>query len=150
MKNHLSNFLSLCEKVDAHKDVELMTEQEICMALLEWKDEWKKELENLKSKKEKLEEEDLYDIDEDNEHVQTFRNNYEKVSETVDKKFKLLIDKDKELGLYIIAPNKTKESICYPETFSGHMGENVHKFVSEFKRAVEDDQIRVLDEIKTL
>ena len=62
----------------------------------------------------------------------------------------MLIDKDKELGLYILAPNKTKESICYPETFSGHMGENVHKFVSEFKRAVEADQIRVLDEIKTL
>ena len=30
------------------------------------------------------------------------------------------------------------------------MGENVHKFVSDFKRAVEADQIRVMDEIKTL
>ena len=35
LKNHSSNCLSLCEKVDAHKDVELMSEQEIRMALLE-------------------------------------------------------------------------------------------------------------------
>ena len=143
MKNHSSNCLSLCKKVDAHKDVELMNEQEIRLALLEWRDKWDKELENLKSKKEKLEEEELYDIDDDNEHVQSFRNNYEKVSETVDEKYKLLIDKDKELGLYILAPNKTKESICYSETFTGHMGENVHKFVSEFKRAVEADQMKL-------
>ena len=108
-----------------------MTEQEIRMALLEWKDEWKKEIESLKQKKQTIEEQDLYDIDEDNEEVQKFRNNYIKVSETVSKKHKLLVERDKELGLYILAPNKTKESICYPKTFSGHMGENVHKFVSE-------------------
>ena len=47
LKNHSINCLSLCEKVDAYNDVELMTEQEIRMALLEWKDEWKKELESL-------------------------------------------------------------------------------------------------------
>ena len=142
--------MSLCEKVDAHKDVELMSEQEIRLALLEWRDKWDKELESLKSKKQKLEEEDLYDIDDDNEEVQSFRNNYAKVSEAVSEKHKLLVEKDKELGLYILAPNKTKESICYPKVFSGHLGENVHKFVSDFKTAIEADQIRVKDEIKTL
>ena len=81
---------------------------------------------------------------------QNFRNNYTKVSEAVSEKHKLLVEKDKELGLYILAPNKTKESICYPKVFSGHLGENVHKFVSDFKTAIEADQIRVKDEIKTL
>ena len=69
LKNHSSDCLLLCEKVDAHKDIELMSEQEIRMALLEWKDEWKKELESLKFRKHKIEEQDLYDVDDDNEHV---------------------------------------------------------------------------------
>ena len=74
----------------------------------------------MKLRKEDLEEEDLYDIGDN-----PFRNNYDKVCETVSNKHKLLITKDKELGLYILAPSKRKESICYPKTFSGQMGENV-------------------------
>ena len=46
LKNHSSNCIQLCQKVDTHKDVELMSEHEIRVALLEWKDEWKNELEN--------------------------------------------------------------------------------------------------------
>ena len=105
---------------------------------------------SLKLRKEELEEEDLYDIDNDNPQVQAFRNNYDKVCNAVSDKHKLLMAKDKELGLYILAPNKVKESICYPEIFSGHMGENVFKFVSEFKSCIEADQVRVKDEVKTL
>jgi len=36
----------LRQKVNGHKDVELIREHEIRVALLEWKDEWKNELEN--------------------------------------------------------------------------------------------------------
>ena len=50
LNNHSSNCMLLRQKVDAHKDVELMSEHEIRVALLEWKDEWKNELENLKLK----------------------------------------------------------------------------------------------------
>ena len=87
-KTGSSNCLSLCKKVDVRKDVELMSEQDIWLALLEWRDKWDKELENLKFKKEKLKDEDLYDIDDHNEQIQGFRNNYDNVSETVAKKYK--------------------------------------------------------------
>ena len=46
LKNHSSTCMLLRQKVNGHKDVELMSEHEIRVALLEWKDEWKNELEN--------------------------------------------------------------------------------------------------------
>ena len=46
LKNHSSTCMLLRQKVNGHKDVELMSEHEIQVALLEWKDEWKNELEN--------------------------------------------------------------------------------------------------------
>ena len=58
--------------------------------------------------------------------------------------------KDKELGLYSLAPNKSKDSICYPKVFSGKVGENVHQFIKEFKTALQADHVRKKDEVKTL
>ena len=115
---------ALIEKVNAHKNVESMSEQEIRQALMEWKDEWKVFLEKLQVKKEELDEL-IFDVDDDTEKLQAFRSDYQEAIDTVNKKVKLLQDKDKELGLYVLAPNKSKETICYPKIFTGQRGENV-------------------------
>ena len=49
-----------------------------------------------------------------------------------------------------MAPSKNKDNICYPEVFTGKIGENVHKFLAEFKIAAEADHIRTKDKVKTL
>ena len=73
---------ALIEKVNAHKDVESMSEQEIRQALMEWKDEWKVFLEKLHVKKEELDEL-IFDVDEDNEKLRVFRSDYEEAVDTV-------------------------------------------------------------------
>ena len=59
------------KRVNAHKEVELMTEQEIRHALMEWKDEWKGLLDKLHMKKEELDEL-VFDVDEDNKKLTLF------------------------------------------------------------------------------
>ena len=83
----------LIEKVKAHKDVDLMTEQEIRHALLEWKDEWKDLLDKLQMKKEELDEL-IFDVDEDNEKLCAFKTNYQKAVDLVKEKVKSLQEKD--------------------------------------------------------
>ena len=43
-----------------------------------------------------------------------------------------------------------KENIVYPPAFSGRTGENVFKFVKDFKDAISSDQVRKSDQVKTL
>ena len=49
-----------------------------------------------------------------------------------------------------MAPSKNKENICYPEVFTGKIGENVHKFLADFRIAIEADHVRTKDKVKTL
>ena len=69
---------------------------------------------------------------------------------TVEEKVKKLKRLDAELGLYTLAPSKVKENIVYPKPFKGAPGEDVYKFVREFKEAIAADQVRTKDEVKTL
>ena len=144
-----SRAFSLVEAVNAHKDVELMTEQEIRSALIEWKEVWKDLLEKLEIKKEDLELEAI-DVDEKNEAFLAFMDNYRQAVEMVSEKVRLLKQKDLELGLYVLAPNKSSDTICYPSIFHGNNDENVYMFVSEFKFAIEASQVRSRDKVKTL
>ena len=68
----------------------------------------------------------------------------------VEEKVKKLILLDAELGLYTLAPSKVKENIVYPKPFKGAPGEDVYKFVQEFKEAIAADQVRTKDKVKTL
>ena len=74
-----------------------------------------------------------------------FRNKHDQLLKDVSDKYELLIAKDQELGLYTLAPNKSKDSVCYPGVFSGKFGENVHKFVADFKAAIKAHQVRTKD-----
>jgi hypothetical protein len=40
--------------------------------------------------------------------------------------------------------------VVYPENFIGNPGEDVYKFVLEFKEAISADHVRTSDEVKTL
>ena len=151
LAGHLAKCLKFSEEISELKDVEEMSEQEIRLALIQWKEVWDKKLEKLNEKKETLEEDFLYDIaDDEIDSLIEFRSKHDQLVKDVSDKYKLLIAKDKELGLYTLAPNKSKESVCYPEVFSGKFGENVHKFVADFKAAIEAHQVRTKDEVKTL
>ena len=148
---HLEKCLNFSKEISELKDVEDMSEQEIRSALLQWKEVWNKRLEKLNENKEKIEVDFLHDIaDDEMELMVKFRDKHDQLVKDVSDKYKSLIKKDNELGLYTLAPNKSKESVCYPKVFSGKCGENVHKFVADFKAAIEAHQVRTKDQIKTL
>ena len=69
---------------------------------------------------------------------------------SVNEKISELSKADKDLGLFALSDGKIKSSIQYPDAFSGALGENVYKFVKEFNDAIQSDQIRKADEVKTL
>ena len=42
-----------------------------------------------------------------------------------------------------------KDTVVYPHTFHGILGDNVYKFVKEFKEAVVEIQVKKSDQVKT-
>ena len=130
------------------KETESMTEQQVRENLLETK-LWGKKLNDLEAAKEKVDQ-DLISIDVNNDLKTNLEDEFEDMLRVVKEKIEDLILKDKMLKLYTLAPNKVKENIVYPEVFTGQCGENVFKFVKEFEEAMEANQIRKSDEVKTL
>ena len=70
---------------------------------------WDKKLDKLKERRDTIEENYLHDIDDENEQVVAFRNDYNQAVKDVSDKYNSLIAKDQELGLYTLAPNKSKK-----------------------------------------
>ena len=66
LAGHLATCLKFSEDISELKDVEEMSEQEIRLALLQWKEVWDKKLEKLNESKEKIEVDFLYDEDDEN------------------------------------------------------------------------------------
>ena len=75
---------------------------------------------------------------------------FDDLLDCIETKVKELTLLDTNLGLHTLAPSKVKENIVYPEPFKGTPGEDVYKFVQEFKEAIAADQVRTSDEVKTL
>ena len=121
------------------KETESMTEQQVRENLLETK-LWGKKLNDLEAAKEKVDQ-DLILIDVNNDLKTNLEDEFEDMLRVVKEKIEDLILKDKMLKLYTLAPNKVKENIVYPKVFTGQCGENIFKFVKEFKEAMEADQI---------
>ena len=59
-----------------------------------------------------------------------------------------LLSADKDLGS--LSDGKSKTLVQYPESIGGFMGEDVFNFIKEFKEALAADQVRKVDEMKTL
>ena len=148
----LSKANSLISTMKDEKNVEEMTEQEVRVAILVKTKDWKIDLASLRKVKEEF---DLdvsgLDFEEsEKELVQKLEVQFKKAEEDVVKVMKALIEKDEELGLFTLAPLKNKEHISYPKVFSGFLGENVHKFITQFQLAIDADHVRTKDRIKVL
>ena len=146
--NATTKFTSLKEEVAKLADVKDMGDNTIRESMNASK-EWKKELKVFASLKEALDI-DLVTISIENDLTMKFQQEYKETVELVSKKIEELTLADKNLGLYSLADIKNKSTVQYPDSFTGSLGENVFKFIKEFKEAIEADQIRKADEVKML
>ena len=55
--------------------------------------------------------------------MESFKKEFEKAEKDVSERIKTFIKKDTKLGLYSLAPSKNKDNICFPEVFTGKLGE---------------------------
>ena len=148
MKNHLKKTKDLNETIQAVGACDNMSEQEIRKNLLESK-EWEKKVDSLVTVKEAIDEEIVGLVVDENlkTNVQA---KFDELLDTVEKKVKELTVLDAALGLHTLVPSKVKDKVVYPEPFKGEPGEDVYKFVRDFKEAILADQVRTSDEVKTL
>ena len=146
--NATARFKSLKDEVSKLSEVDLMSEHEIRESLLSSKD-WKKDLKSFETLKETLDI-DMVSTAIDEDLNTQFQKEYKETVELVTEKVSKLILADKNLGLYSLTENKSKSTVQYPDPFGGTLGENVFKFIKEFKEALAADQVRKADEVKTL
>ena len=146
LKQAQKKFLSFRDEVANVPDLEELTETEIKDYVLETK-EWKKKLEDFESQKDKLDVEiSITDVEESVKDGTD--KSYKEMLKIVTEKISTLSTKDKELKLYSFS--KSKKGIEYPSKFSGTLGENVFRFIKQFKEALSADEVRTADEIRTL
>ena len=146
--NATARFKSLKDEVSKLSEVDSMSEHEIRESLLATKD-WKKDLKSFEMLKETLDIDMVSTAIEEDLNTQ-FQKEYKETVELVTEKVSKLILADKNLGLYSLTENKSKSTVQYPDPFGGTLGENVFKFIKEFKEALAADQVRKADEVKTL
>ena len=148
IKHATKKFEDLTKVISDLGEVDSMSEHVVREKLVDSKD-WKKDLKTYRDLKEAIDLEAIsIDID---AAVQTELNQvYEKMVTLVNEMISKLSKADKDLGLFALSDGKVKSSIQYPDAFSGALGENVYKFVKEFNDAIQSDQIRKADEVKTL
>jgi len=148
VKNATNKFTTLKDEVSKLADVNDMTDNDIRVSLAAAK-EWKKDVKSYESLKETLDVEMITSVIEDNLN-EDFQSSYKDMVKVITEKVSQLLAADKRLGLYSQSDSKTKATVQYPDCFSGALGENVFKFVKEFKEALDSDQVRTADEVKTL
>ena len=148
VSNAKIKFDSLKKEVAKITDISSMSDHEVRESVVTTK-EWKKELKSLQDLKEKLDV-DMVSIIVDDEVKNSYNEAYNDMVKIVTDTMSTLLLADKDLGLYSLADSKTKGTIQYPDSFGGKMGEDVFKFIKEFKEAVIADHVRKADEIKTL
>ena len=148
IKHAVKKYKDLTKIANDIGEVDVMSEHSIRETLVESKD-WKKDLKAYRDSKEALDLEKLsIEINPDVEAQ--LESAYNEMVTAVTNKITELNKADKDLGLYALIDNKVKSTIQYPDPFSGALGENVFKFVKEFKDAIQSDQIRKADEVRTL
>jgi len=148
VKNATRKFKDLYDDVSKLSAVTDMTEHEIRESVIASKD-WKRDLKSYLDLKEKLDIE-FISVSLDEEVTEIFDKTYDDMVKAATDMMSNLITADKYLGLYSLADSKTKTTVQYPDIFGGSLGENVFKFVKEFREAIVSDQVRKADEVKTL
>ena len=147
MKNTVKKSKDIKDILGEVKDVDTLSENEIRQYMLESKN-WERKTDELTKSKEAIDEEFVGDAIDQN-LKEEFETEYESTIEMMTSLIKSLTLKDKERGLFSLAPSKSKEKVIYPDHFTGVMGENVYKFCKDIKEAIEADQVRTADQVKT-
>ena len=148
VSNAKIKFDNLKGEVESLSEVDDMSEQQVRESVVSSR-EWKKDLKIFQDLKEKLDVE-MVSIKIDEEDQTAYNNAYDTMVKIVTEKMTKLLSADKDLGLYSLSDGKSKTLVHYPESFGGSMGEDVFRFIKEFKEALAADQVRKADEIKTL
>ena len=138
----------LSSKISKVKDVNCMTDNEVQVSLHESR-EWKDEIKALKEKMEAIMI-DSIGVDIDEKEMKQFHEMVELVIENVVMKIDDLLQKDKDLCLYTLVPQRNEKCVHYPEPFGGEAHENVFAFIEDIKKAMDDDQIRTKSKVKVL
>ena len=148
VSNAKLKFDNLKGEVEKLSEVDDMSEQEVRESVVSSR-EWKKDLKSFQDLKEKLDVE-MVSVKIDEEVQTAYNDAYDTMLKIVTDKMTKLLSADKDLGLYSLSDGKSKTLVHYPESFGGSMGEDVFKFIKEFREALAADQVRKADEIKTL
>jgi len=68
----------------------------------------------------------------------------------ISSKVDVLYAEDEKQGLYSRSERKSKDTVVYPDIFHGVLGDNVYRFMKQFKDAVVESQVKRSDQVKTL
>ena len=147
IKNATVKFNNLKDEVNKLAKVDNMSDNNIRESLSSSKD-WKKDLKSYESLKETLDVEMVTTVIEVDVN-ELFQSAYTEMVKVVTEKMSELLVADKKLGLYSHS-DRSKSTVQYPECFNGRLGENVFRFIKEFKEAIVADQVRTADQVKTL
>ena len=134
--------------MDKVTEVDELSEIEISEFVTSSK-EWKKSLEKFQSTKESIDLE-IISTSVDTGLQKKFEETFNTMKTAVLTKVEVLSKADKELGLFSFDDNKGKKAVEYPKKFCGNKGEDVFKFIKDFKDALSADRVRKADEIKVL
>ena len=137
------------EKVLKMEEVSRMTDNEVREGLIEIKEIVKK-AEELEKDREKTIMESMK-INVEKKEMEDMKSVVQKMIDAVETKFESLKLEDKKRGLCsTISKSISKDSVVFPETFSGSFGQNVYKFEQKFRQAIQDSQIREKDHVEVL
>ena len=146
--NATAKFSALKDEVSKLAETKDMSDHDIRDSLLASK-EWKRDLKSFANLKETLDV-DMLTTPVEADLDATFQEAYKETVDIVSKKMDELVVADKNLGLYSLTDTKNKGAVQYPEAFTGSLGENIFKFIKEFKEAIASDHVRKADQVKTL
>ena len=148
VKNATEKFKDLQNEVNRLPEVDSMSDYDIRQSLLASKD-WKRDMKSLQTLKESLDV-DMVSIDVDELLVNQYQASYDNMVKDVTGMMEKLAVADKDLGLFSLSDSKSKTIVQYPDSFGGGLGENVFRFIKDFKDAIQSDHVRKADEVKTL
>ena len=148
MRNGWKKSKQLVKTIMNIKTAQEMTEAEIRENIIE-STKWETKIEEISRVKEIIEDE-LVSVHVDPELKENYDNSFLEALDIGETKFRALNLEDKKFGIFTNAPSKVKGNIVYPDPFHGRPGDNVYKFTKLFKEALDADQVRTSDQLKTL
>ena len=131
------------------KKVKDMTDTEIRMNMSEIKD-WEKNIADLNLSRQKADE-DSVGLRIESSSILNMQETVQDTIDAISAKVENLRLEDRTRGLFsTVKKHVPKESIVFPEEFSGKYGEDVFKFTEKMEQAIFDSQIREKDRVEVL